>query len=475
MAPLTRRRVPPEFRPPSSARATTPPTTPRRTSAVAASRELWLAVHLPGVVHDSQQAVLRDPRRERALLESVARLGIRFTPRVSIEPPDAVLFEVRGSLRLFGGVRALREQVRGQLDSAGITGCLALTPTPLAALWFARAGQEVALRRADSLAGRLAPLPLAVTRWPERSVHLLATMGVRTLGDCQRLPRDGFARRFEPRMLAMLDRATGRLPDPRSAFRSGEKFVTRRELEPELVDVRQIEAVIVPLLGELCAFLRQRCRGVQALEVRLLHRDAPATRLRLGFVEPVSEPRRIGGMLRERLARVELPGPVRTVRLASGPLVELPEAPTELFARDRRESGAAVPQLVEQLRSRLGVEAVHGLCLVPEHRPESAWRASEPGPARGHAPAGQRVDAVRPLWLLAEPQPLAGGEHPRYEGALEFEAGPECIESGWWDGKDIARDYYVARTAAGARLWVFRERRRRRDGGSGWFLHGVFG
>jgi protein ImuB len=75
------------------------------------------------------------------------------------------------------------------------------------------------------------------------------------------------------------------------------------------------------------------------------------------------------------------------------------------------------------------------------------------------------------VWLLAAPQPLAGGEQPRYEGMLDIEAGPERIESGWWDGHDVRRDYYVARTPAGTRLWIFRERRA--DGG--WFLHGVFG
>lgn len=526
MAPLTRRRVPPQIRPSPVVRATTTPDAPRRTTATAASRELWLAIHLPRVVLDSLQAAVaalpgrpplavvdldhdgkvvcacddaaaaggvrpgmalnsalallpalqaipREPPREQELLNAVARLGIRFTPRVSLEPPDAVLLEVRGSLRLFGGVRALHGQLRAQLQAAGITGCLALTPTPLAALWLARAGHEVALRRADSLMGRLAPLPLAVTRWPERSVQLLATMGVRNLGDCQRLPRDGFARRFEPRLLAMLDRAAGRLPDPRAAFRDGEKFVVRRDLEPELADTQRLETVIVPLLEELCAFLRPRGRGVQALEVRLVHRTAPPTRLRLRFVEPVSALRRITGMLHERLSRAELPEPVRTVRLASGPLIEIPGAPAELFSRDRRGSGASVPQLVERLRARLGVEAVHGLCLVPEHRPESAWRVSEPGPARRAAAVDQRADAVRPLWLLDAPQPLAGGEAPRYDGALEFEEGPECIESGWWDGKDIARDYYVARTGAGARLWVFRERRRGQSDGA-WFLHGVF-
>jgi protein ImuB len=78
---------------------------------------------------------------------------------------------------------------------------------------------------------------------------------------------------------------------------------------------------------------------------------------------------------------------------------------------------------------------------------------------------------LRPLWLLADPRPLPGDERPRCDGPLELEEGPERIESGWWDGHDVRRDYYVARDRAGARLWVFRERQ---DGGR-WFLHGVFG
>jgi protein ImuB len=176
-------------------------------------------------------------------------------------------------------------------------------------------------------------------------------------------------------------------------------------------------------------------------------------------------------LLHERLARTVLPAPVRAIRLASGPLVELPEAPRELFAVDRRASGTALPPLVERLRARLGVEAVHGLCLVPEHRPESAWRVSEPLSQEGRRPVVRRVapgEAARPLWLLPEPQP--------YAGPLAIEDGPERIESGWWDGRDVARDYYVARNPAGVRLWVFRERRRAAAaGGAEWFLHGFFG
>jgi protein ImuB len=184
-------------------------------------------------------------------------------------------------------------------------------------------------------------------------------------------------------------------------------------------------------------------------------------------------------LLRERLARVELPEPVRTIRLHSGPLVEMREAPADLFALDRCRA-AGTPQLVERLRARLGAAAVQGVCLVAEHRPEYAWRENgdilqfsrqAPSPTGSRRKIGECPHFPRPLWLLAEPRPLAGEERPRYEGPLELEAGPERIESGWWDGRDVKRDYYVARTAAGMRLWVFRER----APGARWFLHGMFG
>src|ERR1700680_476187 len=57
--------------------------------------ELWAGVHLPG--WDSAEK-----------LGSLAARAQRFTPRVSLAPPDGLLLEVRGSLHLFAGVAALR-------------------------------------------------------------------------------------------------------------------------------------------------------------------------------------------------------------------------------------------------------------------------------------------------------------------------------------------------------------------------------
>jgi protein ImuB len=54
---------------------------------------------------------------------------------------------------------------------------------------------------------------------------------------------------------------------------------------------------------------------------------------------------------------------------------------------------------------------------------------------------------------------------------LELLAGPERIESGWWDGDEASRDYFVARLPDGELAWIYREG----DLGSvHWFLHGFF-
>ena len=71
----------------------------------------------------------------------------------------------------------------------------------------------------------------------------------------------------------------------------------------------------------------------------------------------------------------------------------------------------------------------------------------------------------RPLWLLAAPRPL--GTDPA-AAELKLVSGPERIETGWWDGAEVGRDYFVGRSARGEALWLYRER------GGAWFVHGVF-
>jgi protein ImuB len=59
---------------------------------------------------------------------------------------------------------------------------------------------------------------------------------------------------------------------------------------------------------------------------------------------------------------------------------------------------------------------------------------------------------------------------PHHGGPLKLVAGPERIESGWWDGDELARDYFVAQTPEHGLVWIYRAR----GAAGGWFLHGLF-
>jgi protein ImuB len=437
----------------------------------------------------------RDGLREQELMQRLAGVAAQFTPLVSIEAPDGLLLEVKPSIRLFGGLRELCRRLRDAclahpaLAQARVQPCFTLAPTALAALAAARAGARCFITDPRQLPARLKPLPVQVLRWPEEENARLAAMGVRTLGELMRLPRAGFARRFGATQLADLDRLLGRRADPRRRITRRERYRGVLDLDHEIEDQERILQSLAPLLAELEEFLRARQRGITALQCRFHHYRAAPTMCTLRLAAAEGNAGRIGSLLRERLATLALPEPVRRCELRSGALSARVDASRSLWSPGERGHASAgeMPALVEHLRARLGMEAVYGLRHVSEHRPENAWQKRGTDSfiddlfIKGRMSSKNESVPVmtpfrRPLWLLQTPQPLdARRGRPLHRGALELEAGPERIESGWWDGADVRRDYFVARDERGARLWVYREIHGECRNGGAWFLHGIFG
>src|SRR3569832_1707962 len=208
------------------------------------------------------------------------------------------------------------------------------------------------------------------------------------------------------------------------------------------------------LLPELEGFLMLRQAGVQEMELVCRHERCDPTVVKLGFVKPVRDAGRMQLLLRETQTRTRKPALVHTIVLRAPRVLPLVGANSDLF--QEKHSDADGDLLLERLRIRLGPDAVYGLETASDHRPERAWRSTQ-GPKR-EATANRH----RPLWLLPRPQPCQ-------DGGLKLKSGPERIESGWWDGGDVARDYYVAEDRNGVQLWVYCDR------GSGeWYVHGVF-
>ncbi len=480
---------PPRLEPPlRRARGVAPP---QAAAARPCSQQLWYAAVFPELTES-------DP----GLLHKLCLHAQRFTSFVSIEPPNALLLDIKGSLKLLGPLETLHANIDACWRELALEARSATAPSTLAALWCARSaqsaqGRPVVIDDLGTLAGHLAKLPIACTAWDPERLQTLRAMGVTRVGELLRLPRAGLARRLGAAVLRDLDVALARQPAPRRAFVARQWFRERCDFESEIETAAYLQKALEPLIERCAQFLRERQAGIQTLRLQLRHREGPATRVQAGLASITSERRRLTEVLAQKLTRLELKAPVRSMELISGALQPLSAASLDAFAGGLGAGGRdTAPQLVERLRARLGEAAVYGVISIPEHRPEAAWRrvhelrltsvlgsggkkadrvkASQTmndQTMNGPAMNGQWMtqnDTPRPVWLLDAPLPLS-------ETEIRAEAGPERIESGWWDGKGVARDYYIARQTGGerqiqgARLWVFQERHTKR-----WYLHGVF-
>lgn len=404
----------------------------------------------------------RDEASEAGALARLAAWAGRFTPAVSLAPPREVVLDVAGSLKLFRGMDNLVGKVEEGVRDLGYTAQAALAPTPLGAVLLARARPGARVTGVERLAPELFSVPLDALDVPPEALEALRGLGVGCLGDCMKLPRPGLARRFGEELPRYLDRALGRLPDPRDPFVPPRRFEGRLPLAAEASAAEPLLFAVRRLLLELEGYLEARGGGAGELRLTLSHREGRRTRIEMGLLSPSRDPGRLLALLRERLARTRIPEPVSAVGLSVETVLPLTPANRELFRGPAQQAREAWPELVERLRARLGLAAVQGLRPAAEHRPERAFVRTEPG--RGEEPAPSLCPVSRPLWLLPRPAPLERKE-------LTLLAGPERIETGWWDGEDVRRDYFVAVDPRGARLWVFRERSGKRQ----WYLHGIFG
>jgi protein ImuB len=478
-------------------------------------RQLWLAVQLPGLPLECQpgdeasaRAVLSDGRQPRVLvcsaaaaaqgvrpglpanaalalapslellardtqaearaLEKLAGCSLDFSPVVSLEPPFALLLEIRGSLKLFGGADRLTEQLVLAMRLSGYRAQTGIAPTARAALCLARAGGGRCVESLDALPGALASLPLCCLDWPDKPIQLLAEMGVHRLGGCRRLPRDGLARRLGMARLRELDQVYGRAPEVRERFLPAQHFADELELPALTTDAQLLIEGAEILLQRLGREMRRCQRGVSLLWWRFEHPDQPASWLRLGLLEVTASAPQLLELLRVKLSASRLTAPVLSLALRAS-LLDLAAMPDGDLLTGGRSSTEHWPAFLARLKTRLGDAAVHGLGLHADHRPELAWQTLSQTAAK---PAGATgPPAPRPLWLLPQPRRLRERDgQPYFQGRLQLQAGPERIETGWWDGQDVRRDYFQVSNPAGLRLWVFRDLRSR-----AWYLQGLFG
>ena len=290
----------------------------------------------------------------------------------------------------------------------------------------------------------------------DEPLAFLHGIGIRTVGELMRLPREGLAQRCGRRLLDDLDRALGSAAGAARVLRAAARASARSSSCP--APVAHAEGLLFAarrLLVQLEGLLAARQAGIRAFTLVLLRRGSES------HVEV--RPRCAGARRRApgaAAAREACHAAARAAGRGDPPRGRRfrPAARAQRAACSAMRAAEAEDwvRLVERLRARLGHAAVYGLATQPDHRPEHAWRRVEPGewdPREFRQPGPAAAVAARARETRGRRIRAAGGARAHRIGLV---------------GRRRGEPRLLHRAPAEASLgWIYRE-------AGEWFLHGFF-
>jgi len=455
-----------------------------------------------------------DPDADVYALRQLALHCQRYSPLTGLEDgaaPESLWLDIAGSEQLFGGETGLVETMRADFAQQGLQTRIAIADSWGAAWAVSHFGDMTAsLVPASRQSEALSALPVASLRIANAVVESLRVLDVVTIGQLMRLSRSSLPSRFGQELVQRLDQALGLAPELLTAERSVEPISAQWLFEEPISDRLTLDRVCEVLLERLLTTLDQRQVGLRELVCEWVGAIAEPTLLRL--LRPTTDRRHWFEMFRLQCEQRVFEAAVNGVRMQAAEIGLPAIRQRTLFGNDPHENHTQVlTELVDRLTIRLGPQAVLRVRLVPDPQPEFAcestsWLEEEveqvaavagkkrssslkltttavklkPGPRSSQlALAGVEPSpelCCRPLRLLRSPRTLsiqtfsAGGLPTRVNHSPVIRISrPERIETGWWRGLDIKRDYYRLDLAVGTGLWVFINRNT-----ADWFLHGLF-
>lgn len=409
-----------------------------------------------------------NPALEERRLEELAQALYRLCGDISLDPPQGIWLGASRMVKYHNGLDNYCKSITALISEFGLAYRFGLGYSPLAAQLLSRAGDNRVENDPQRLTRACAHSPLSLTALPCKAQQRLQRLGIQTLGQLLEIPLKALARRFDAEVVQYVGRLTGQLKHPLAYFHPPDPFQRYRELPHELDNTQHLGPWVQQLLCELEAYLRQRDRAVERLELQLHPRatDAEGVRLSVGAARGEERAERWLPLVELALEQCQLCAPVLGLTLKTGPLEEKAPGRLDFFAEQNPADPAA---LIARLQARLGETRVRGLQALDDHRPEQASRITAPVLDRDRPVGTKGTDdapeadppRLRPSFLLTEPQLC--------REPLELVEGPERIDTGWWDGRAQKRDYYIARNRDGQWCWVFRQPQQ-----EGWFLLGLF-
>ena len=416
----------------------------------------------------SLQILERDPAREVRALEQLKCWAYSITPPLECWRKQGLQLEIGGCLRLHGGIEQLIGNAQTELLQRGFTSRVGLAPNRHAAELLSD-WEDSPLHEAErNLEQRLNNIPLALLSdvaisGLSKTLASLEKAGIQTLGEIFSMSSRTLGHHCGQAFQQWLDEVTSTRDDVTRDFQPPKEFHDSLWFGFEVRNQVELHPAMQKLLQALTGFSRATQHQTTCIEWQMLRLQGATETFTVRSSEAHNKPELWFELSRLSLEKYTLGSDIEGLDLHARDFNVQQGATSDLFGEaHHRES---LHNLVDRLRSRLGLQAVNQIAPREAHLPEFSQYLTQD---TGELPTPCTGQAQRPIWLFDEPNPVrleAGVLF--WNGPLSLVLGPERLEDNWWQ-EPASRDYYVAQTEAGQSVWLFQNRHTKQ-----WYIQGI--
>lgn len=417
------------------------------------------------------------------LLKNLGEWCIRYTPLVSLSPPDGLTLDISGCAHLWGGEELYLNEIVNRLKSKGYDVHSAISDTIGTSWAIARFGKVTPIIKSGDQASALLTLPPAALRLEGSVIDRMHKLGFRTIASFITIPRSALRRRFGQDLLLKLRQALGQEQEHLEPLQIVEPYQERLPCLEPIRTKTGIELAVKQLLKDLCGRLQQEGKGLRTAILKCYRVDGRMQQIGIGTNRSSHHEAHLFKLFDLKISSIE---PALGIELfvMEAPKVEDTEPVQEnLWAEKSGLDNGGIAELLDRLAGKVGTGSIHRYLPNEHYWPERSIKLASSIDEK--ATTAWPTDRTRPTQLLMKPEPIEVTapipDYPpmvfRYKKKvheIRKADGPERIEREWWLESGEHRDYYHVEDQDGQRYWLFRSGHYTDDQSRQWFLHGFF-
>lgn len=430
-----------------------------------------------------QLKILEDKEgREQKLLSAIAEWCIRYTPLVSLDLPDGLLFNCSGCAHLWGGEQHYLDEIINNFQYKGYRVKAAISDTVGSAWAMARfaSGNTIIPPKGQKVA--MAQLPPSALRLEAANIDKLNKLGFRRISAFASIPHGSLRRRFGDGLLLRMMQAYGEVEEYIKPIKVPEPYEERLpSLEPIRTRVG-IEIALRKLLEMMGERLIGEGKGIRTATFRTYRIDGKTQQLQIGTNQASCHVEHLFKLFEQHIGDIAPGLGIELFILEANRVEDADASQQALWTGKTGLANNGVLELLDKLAGKVGAQAIHRYLPQERYWPERSIKLSKD--TKELPQTLWRTDLQRPTQLLPKPEiiqvtapipdyPPMNFRHNNILHQVKRADGPERIEREWWLEDGEHRDYYVVENQHGQRYWVYRSGHYGTDQAQ-WYLHGFF-